>query len=711
MRSLTILFAILLFCLPNFGQVIYTEITMPQELVTREPGGISMGADGGIWMFLKNGTEGIASGTGNLYRSDGASGATFEFSVDGYLSTETGVAYNSTSYSEVFVPSPQGKDNLMGYLNQVTYGNLGILQVINGVVRNYCLNYTIDGGKGTMPQHLNRGPFPNYDGTYSLASTTITTVGNVGSVSSSIFELGKVNSATAVCDLRTVLTVNKEVVQAVKQRDGRYFVNEVVQPGGDSWLTRIGLRGTDGSYTDLVSTANSKFPATRCCYISQDWGTTNVIVAYFGTDNKSHGLSYVNGALNEVFNSGVSGQMTSDIWTDDFKGSTALFGGSNNAISFAGPDLLIAVDINTKKSTVIGAKNSSINGTIGYSLIWGYSTLGSDGTFYFAGYLPSDKTDHYFKAVISGPPAFIKAEAGQSSIVAGDSDPISWIATNTDKVTVQGLGLPNGQVVITDLPASGFLTVSPLQRVTYTLTAYGQFGFATAQITVDVVPAPPEIKATTTIFGGKTSMKAAPGQIVTIWGNLCGNVPADTQWVPLRTAVAGCSVQFADAQGKNAILGNLYYVSSGQINVQVPETTILGTAQMTVIFNGLSSAPQYFQVVSTDPDYVVETVGSQTYLKGVHLNGSYTTASNPAVGGELILVFLSGLGSGTKIAIAINGIPATVYYAGPQGDYPGLDQINVQVPANVTFATEVTVTATAVDGTQQVDTLSTEPAK
>jgi uncharacterized protein (TIGR03437 family) len=311
-----------------------------------------------------------------------------------------------------------------------------------------------------------------------------------------------------------------------------------------------------------------------------------------------------------------------------------------------------------------------------------------------------------YKLTLNGLPIFTKAEAEQPTITRGSSTQLTWCATNATTVSITGLGADAGTVVV---PVCGSVVVSPTTTETYTLTAIGPLGSAHVTVTVTVVPNTPQIEATTTIFGGTTTLKAAPGQIVTLWGTLCSNVPADTQWLPLQTAVAGCSVKFADVQGQNVTLGYLYYVSAGQINVQVPETTTLGTAQMTVTFNGLSSAPEFFRVVSTNPDYVVETVGTQAYLKGVHLNGSYTTASNPAVGGETILVFLSGLGSGTKIAITVNGIPATVYYAGPQGDYPGLDQINVQVPANVKYGTEYIVTATATDGTQKVDTLSTEP--
>jgi uncharacterized protein (TIGR03437 family) len=129
---------------------------------------------------------------------------------------------------------------------------------------------------------------------------------------------------------------------------------------------------------------------------------------------------------------------------------------------------------------------------------------------------------------------------------------------------------------------------------------------------------------------------------------------------------------------------------------------------MVVTFNGLtSSTPMFFQAIATNPDYVVHEIGSQTYLKGIHADGSVTGA-NPAEGGEMILVFLSGLGAGTKIAIDVNGVPATVYYAGTT-EWSGLEQINVRIPDSIQYATEFTITATATDGTQKVDTLLTEP--
>ena len=571
-------------------------------------------------------------------------------------------------------------------------------QITPAQVQNVCTDFSVGAGK-TLEPNL-PGSFPASDGTRYV-------VGN-NNVSSQIYLRGKPD-AKGVCNLTSVASIpNVPILQAWKQADGKFLAQDLLEVSPmDGIFSEISLVRNGAVESRLVSTNTANNPAitaTKCCQMYVDWSRNQSLVTYFADGGGGHAFVYnSDGVINPIYNN--EDGLASNFMFDEVFGEPSLsdkwavIGVSTNGVF-----RLLRINTETKEVTVIARVGDSLPGGMSFWMTNG--VVSPDGTVFFPGYSTDGKTCKVYRAWVPGPPAFTKAEAEQPTITKGSSTSLTWCATDATTVSISGLGADAGTVIV---PVCGSVVVSPTTTETYTLTAIGPLGSAHATVTVTVVPNPPQIEATTTIFGGTTTLKAAPGQIVTLWGTLCSNVPADTQWLPLQTAVGGCSAKFADIQGQNVTLGNLYYASARQINVQVPETTTLGTAQMVVTFNGLSSAPEFFQVVSTNPDYVVETVGTQAYLKGVHLNGSYTTASNPAVGGETILVFLSGLGSGTKIAITVNGIPATVYYAGPQGDYPGLDQINVQVPANVKYGTEYIVTATATDGTQKVDTLSTEP--
>jgi uncharacterized protein (TIGR03437 family) len=83
----------------------------------------------------------------------------------------------------------------------------------------------------------------------------------------------------------------------------------------------------------------------------------------------------------------------------------------------------------------------------------------------------------------------------------------------------------------------------------------------------------------------------------------------------------------------------------------------------------------------------------------LHADYSPVNAAKPAVGGEIVLLFLTGLGAvdppvqdgtagganptsnaTTPVTVLIGGKPGTVSFSGLAPGYPGLYQINVQVP-------------------------------
>jgi len=74
---------------------------------------------------------------------------------------------------------------------------------------------------------------------------------------------------------------------------------------------------------------------------------------------------------------------------------------------------------------------------------------------------------------------------------------------------------------------------------------------------------------------------------------------------------------------------------------------------------------------------------------------SINSAGNPAARGSVISLYGTGLGiSGDSVSVAIDGYDAQVQYAGPVANYPGLFQINAQVPSGYLPTGALTVVVT-----------------
>jgi uncharacterized protein (TIGR03437 family) len=148
------------------------------------------------------------------------------------------------------------------------------------------------------------------------------------------------------------------------------------------------------------------------------------------------------------------------------------------------------------------------------------------------------------------------------------------------------------------------------------------------------------------------------------------------------------------------------FVSNTQVNFLVPATLLPGTAQIQTTNNGLTSAAVTVNVDPLAPAFFtsgVNAASGNVYIAAEHANGTLigpaATIKNatPAEPGETIMLFATGFGptaaSGEVLAVApaivIDGISADVSFAGLVG--PGLYQINVTVPSNVTLGQDVLV--------------------
>jgi len=197
----------------------------------------------------------------------------------------------------------------------------------------------------------------------------------------------------------------------------------------------------------------------------------------------------------------------------------------------------------------------------------------------------------------------------------------------------------------------------------------------------------------------------APSSIFLVFGSGMANAPTGTLSLNssaspgIPTTSAGATLTVKGSDGHDYTPG-IYYATPTQIAAVLPAKVPTGTATLTVSYKGATSNSFQFQVVSSafglDTYYgtgggLITAVNSKT---GALYN--YTSSVNP---GDTILLYGSGLGAdpqdsdtvftGSPHSISANthayigDTAATVSYAGSSG-YPGLDQINVQVPSGVT---------------------------
>jgi uncharacterized protein (TIGR03437 family) len=174
---------------------------------------------------------------------------------------------------------------------------------------------------------------------------------------------------------------------------------------------------------------------------------------------------------------------------------------------------------------------------------------------------------------------------------------------------------------------------------------------------------------------------------------------------------SGTTVTLVDSAGASWP-ASILAASSNQVNFLVPDGAAAGIATVNI---GSSSGSAQIDAIgpglySVDGSGTgVAAANAALYLangnvvpQNVYLCNGAGCASSPLDSGQpgdQLIVSLYGTGirnnSGLSHAFAsIGAVRATILYAGPQGQFPGLDQINVMVPPALAGAGEVPVVVT-----------------
>lgn len=203
--------------------------------------------------------------------------------------------------------------------------------------------------------------------------------------------------------------------------------------------------------------------------------------------------------------------------------------------------------------------------------------------------------------------------------------------------------------------------------------------------------------------------------IVSGFGTGMANDAASATALPLPTDLAGARVYVRDSANVER-LAPLFYVSPLQINYLIPAGTAPGDATVVIARDGAVVATESLQVTPTAPAIFAANSNGQgvaaALVQRVRGDGSQTfepvaqydaaqrtfTATPIDLGPDSDQVFLVLFGTGIRhrnplgtVQAKIGGANVEVLYAGAQGGYVGLDQVNLRVPRSLLGSGEVDV--------------------
>ncbi len=190
--------------------------------------------------------------------------------------------------------------------------------------------------------------------------------------------------------------------------------------------------------------------------------------------------------------------------------------------------------------------------------------------------------------------------------------------------------------------------------------------------------------------------------IVSAFGPALATTTAPAPSVPLPTTLAGTTVTVTDSAGTDR-LAPLFFVSSGQINYQIPAGTLAGPAAVTITDSNGKISSGVMQVVAVAPSIFTlsqDGKGAAAALDAITFAGAPFNAKRGTGEPNIIALFGTGLGTdvtdadgdvSASVVIKIDDAPATVLYAGRSPGYVGLNQYNALLPANINSGTHSVV--------------------
>jgi minor extracellular serine protease Vpr len=312
------------------------------------------------------------------------------------------------------------------------------------------------------------------------------------------------------------------------------------------------------------------------------------------------------------------------------------------------------------------------------------------------GYWGVQVTDSFGVAVANSPVGFSASPRGSMTFASAPGEPACSPASSTSTISCPTDNYGYAWVLITLGPNPGTPTITVNaagNRIPIGLTSRVQPTISSG----GVLPAA-NVDAGTPV---------APGSYVAIYGTGLSDVTDSNTFTMLPLSLDGVTASVDLPSAHLSLPASFTFVSPNQVNVQVPwELQGQSSAQVKVTINEF----EYGNVVTVPlSDY------SPAFFHGVadalDTNYQVITASHPAQRGQVIQLYVNGLGpvtnqpasgapavasplSQTKQSpvVTIGGQQAQALFSGLAPGFPGLYQVNVTVPTGVTPGGAVPIT-------------------
>jgi uncharacterized protein (TIGR03437 family) len=210
----------------------------------------------------------------------------------------------------------------------------------------------------------------------------------------------------------------------------------------------------------------------------------------------------------------------------------------------------------------------------------------------------------------------------------------------------------------------------------------------------------------------------APGSIASAFGRQVG-ASTMSATLPLSTSLNGVTLDVTDSANAMA-MALLMYVSPNQINFVVPDGAKTGTATVKILGGSNSPMSTTVQVDKVAPGLFTANSAGVGVAAAIAIRRDIAPLTDTevpvfqcdangcsSIGVEMgpdAMVFLELFGTGIRgksslanVTATIGGENVDVLFAGPQGQFPGLDQVNLSLPQGLHTRGETDVVLT-VDG-------------